>query len=124
MRLVPLKLLLTGVLLVTASAPGFAQNPDKKKSGVELFRTNCALCHRRPQAVGTSMGSWALTGFLTVHYTTSRATAAIIAGYLNSLKKDEKRPPRRRRPQGPKRSELGEPAPGGDGVAVLARPAG
>ena len=119
MRSAPLKLLLAGALLATVAAPGFGQdNLDRDKSGAELFRTNCAICHRNPQAVGTSMGSWALRGFLAVHYTTSRATAARIADYLSSLKKDEKRPPRRRRPQGPKRSELGEP---GDGVAVLAR---
>src|ERR1700690_599893 len=72
-----------GVVGSLAAAGADAQeNLDSGKSGGQLSASNCALCHKSPQALSKSGG---LSGFLREHYTSSRESAAIIATYLESL---------------------------------------
>jgi hypothetical protein len=116
--------MLTVVALAFATPALAIDDFDKGRSGAELFRTNCALCHKSPQSVGKSMGSFALTGFLTVHYTSSRAVAGRIADFLNALHGNDRRRPQPDRSPRRKRSETRAPAPGSHQAAApgLARP--
>ena len=66
-------------------------------SAQQLFKINCAPCHRSPRGLGAARGSWSLSGFLTEHYTTSRSAASALAGYLQAVNKDVPETPQRRR---------------------------
>lgn len=91
--------MLIGLMTTAGAGPGRAQdNLDEGKSAKELFRTNCAICHRSVRGLGRSMGSWTLSGFLTEHYTTGRSAANTLANYLIAVGKPEReaRPQRRR----------------------------
>jgi hypothetical protein len=74
-----------GLAFFAVSAGAFAQEDlEKGKSGAQIFATDCAICHKTPQAVlkGGAPGE----GFLRQHYTSSRETAAAVAAYLAGLK--------------------------------------
>jgi mono/diheme cytochrome c family protein len=86
-------------LALAAAAPAPAQdNRDKGRTAQQIFNTNCAICHRSPQGLGMALGSWTLPGFLTQHYTTSRATADVLARYLASVNRG--RESKAQRPRG------------------------
>ena len=59
-----------------------AQDLDAGKSPAQLFGKRCAACHRGPGGLGAGKDPRALAGFLAQHYTSSRATAATLSGYL------------------------------------------
>ena len=59
-----------------------AQDLDAGKSPAQLFSNSCAACHRGPQGLGAGRDPRAVAGFLAQHYTSSRASAAALAGYL------------------------------------------
>jgi mono/diheme cytochrome c family protein len=83
---------------MTVSAPAF-DNLDKGKTAPQLFKTNCAICHRSAQGLGAQLGGWSLPAFLAQHYTTSKAAADQLAAYLMSVNRAgarETRPQRRR----------------------------
>jgi mono/diheme cytochrome c family protein len=90
-----------GLCLAAALAPAAAQeNFDRGKTPQQMFNTDCGICHRNPGDLGKSMGSWRLSGFLTEHYTTSKAAASALARYLISARRDEPEPkakPQKRR---------------------------
>jgi hypothetical protein len=75
---------------------------NRGKSPAQLFASDCADCHRSPRALGRRDNANALAGFLRVHYTASRESAAAIASYLVSLGPEPRggtaRPPARSRP--------------------------
>ncbi len=66
-----------------------AQDLSAGKTPEQLFRLNCAMCHKSPQglaATGDKAGGlFGLQSFLAEHYTGSSQSAAAIAGYLKSV---------------------------------------
>ena len=55
------------------------------KTPEELFKLDCAICHKSPQGLSKAGGIFGLDGFLAQHYTASTQSAAAIAGYLKSV---------------------------------------
>ena len=99
-----LHLLLAGFMLVVASVPAPAlDNLSKGKSVQQRFNTDCAICHRSTRGLGASMGVRELSRFLAEHYTTSKAEAGALAGYLASLGSGKQ--PRPRRAKSPAKSK-------------------
>lgn len=66
------------------SAASAQEDFDKGKSGAQLFASDCAICHKTPQAVvkGGPPGE----GFLRQHYSSSWQSAAAVAAYLRGIK--------------------------------------
>jgi hypothetical protein len=78
-----------GLFAFALAAPAGAQeNLDSGKSGAQLFASDCAICHKRPQGLAKAGGLFGLSSFLREHYTASRESAAVIAGYLESFGKE------------------------------------
>jgi hypothetical protein len=96
---------LIGIFIGCGAAPAAAQPEDlsRGKTPAQLFASDCADCHRNPQGLAkTDVRS--LTGFLRVHYTSGRESAAALAEYLLSF---ASRPERPARPPAP---SAGKPA--------------
>jgi hypothetical protein len=77
-----------GLALMTlglAAPAGAQENLDLGKTGAQIFASDCALCHKSPQALNKSGNLFGLSGFLREHYTASRETADVVAKYLESL---------------------------------------
>jgi mono/diheme cytochrome c family protein len=92
------RLLGVGLVLAAALAPAAAQeNLDRGKTPQQMFNTDCGICHRSAKGLGTSMGSWQLSGFLAEHYTTSKAAASALTGYLLSTRRAEPEAKQQRR---------------------------
>ena len=70
--------------LCLAAGAGAQESLDRGKSPVQLFASDCALCHKSPQGLVKS-GGFGLENFLREHYTASRESASAIAGYLRSV---------------------------------------
>ena len=78
--------LATAGLAIGLMGPAVAQeNLDSGKTGAQIFASDCALCHKSPQALNKSGNLFGLSGFLREHYTASRETADVVAKYLESL---------------------------------------
>ena len=74
---------LIAIAAIAGATPAAAfDNLDKGKSAEQLFRTNCATCHKSVRGLATAKGSWTLSGFLEEHYTTSKTAADTLAAYL------------------------------------------
>ena len=73
------------VALVLASSANAQENLDQGKSAAQLFVSDCAICHKTPQAVAKAGGAFGMEGFLRQHYTASRESAAAIANYLKGF---------------------------------------
>ncbi|HEY1309752.1 MAG TPA: hypothetical protein VGF02_02295 [Pseudolabrys sp.] len=98
--------LATAVLALALAGPAVAQESlDAGKTGAQLFASDCALCHKSPQAVGKSGGLFGLSGFLRQHYTASKESADVIAKYLESL---PNAPASAKRPAAAKRTAKGD----------------
>lgn len=80
--------LAVGVLaLAFAGAAGAQENLDQGKSGAQLYASDCAICHKSPQKLGSAGGIFGLESFLREHYTASRESAAVIAAYLKAVER-------------------------------------
>ena len=74
------------VAMMVAGAASAQDNLDAGKSGAQLYQSNCAICHKSPQALNKSGGGlFGLDSFLREHYTSSRESAAAISAYLNTV---------------------------------------
>jgi len=106
-RRTSLRWVLIGLLAAAGAAPGLAfDNLSKGKSVQQRFNSGCAICHRSTRGLGASMGARTLAGFLAEHYTTSKAEAAALAGYLAAAGKGSREPrPRPRRAKSPAKSK-------------------
>ncbi len=82
-------LAVASLALCVASLAGAQENLDKNKTGVQLYASDCVVCHKSPQSVTTAPGIFGLEYFLRDHYTVSSESAATIAAYLNGLRKAE-----------------------------------
>lgn len=70
------------------NGPARAQEDlNRGKTPAQLFASDCAGCHRNARGLA-KRDRGALVGFLRVHYTASRESAATIAAYLISLGPD------------------------------------
>jgi len=78
-------LIAAGLTVISLSSAASAQEDlEKGKSGAQIFATDCAICHKTPQAAvkGGAPGE----GFLRQHYTSSQQSAAAVAAYLRTIK--------------------------------------
>lgn len=87
---------------------------NRGKTAAQLFASDCAGCHRNPRGLAKS-DARSLAGFLRVHYTASRESAAAIAEYLVSVQADPRagspRPaPSAAKPAAPAQSQGPAPA--------------
>ena len=77
-----------GALVVLAGTAASAQeNLEQGKSGAQLFATDCAICHKSPQALVKD--GYPTEGFLRVHYASSREMAAAVSAYLRGIARPE-----------------------------------
>jgi hypothetical protein len=74
-----------GFAVVCASAAATAQDLTAGKTPEQLFRSDCAECHRSPSSVAGNRDVHALAGFLREHYTTKSETAGALAAYVSSF---------------------------------------
>ncbi|MDO9413760.1 MAG: hypothetical protein Q7T81_14415 [Pseudolabrys sp.] len=87
--------------LMWAIPAGAQENFYANKTPVQIFATDCAMCHKTPQSLAKAGGplGLGLEGFLRSHYTASRESAALMARYLQSM--DAPAPAADRRRGGP-----------------------
>lgn len=86
------------IAALVVTLPACAQeNLDLGKSPVQLFASDCAICHKSPQGLAKSGGLFGLESFLKQHYTASRETAAAIASYLRAVESGPQAPDKRTR---------------------------
>lgn len=125
--------------LAAGAAPALAQeNLDAGKSAAQLFSSDCAICHKSPQGLAKGGGLLGLSSFLREHYTASRETAALLAGYLKQVDTGapaaKQAPVRRAKASKPKteedrkkaeeaREKAGEPKPAHRPADTAAKPA-
>src|SRR5215467_8797622 len=74
-----------GVATACASATAPAQDLTAGKTPAQLFRSDCAECHRSPSAVAGSRDVRVLADFLREHYTTRSETAGALAAYVSGF---------------------------------------
>lgn len=98
--------LAAGILAIGWGSAAWAQdNLDRGKSGAQLYASDCAICHKSVQGLSRAGGLFGLESFLRQHYTASRESAAVIAGYLKDV--DRGPPPAAARGRTPKRTAKG-----------------
>lgn len=79
-------LVLIGLALAFAIGPAAAQdNFDAGKKPAQLFASDCGGCHKSPAGLSKAPSLFGLESFLREHYTASRQSAAMIAGYLQAI---------------------------------------
>jgi hypothetical protein len=74
-----------GFATAFASASALAQDLTAGKTPAQLFRSDCAECHRSPSGIARTRDVRALADFLREHYTTKSETAGALAAYVSSL---------------------------------------
>lgn len=74
-----------GFAMAGASAAATAQDLTAGKTPAQLFRSDCAECHRSPNSVAGTRDTRALATFLREHYTTKPETAGALAAYVSSF---------------------------------------
>jgi hypothetical protein len=99
----------------SSSVSALAQEDlNRGKTPAQLFASDCADCHRNARALSKRDNANTLAGFLRVHYTASRESAAALANYLVSLGPDPRgaaaRPAARAKPAGAREQSKSTPA--------------
>jgi hypothetical protein len=74
-----------GFAAACACVPALAQDLTAGKTPAQLFRSDCAECHRSPSAVASNRDVGTLTDFLREHYTTKPETAGALAAYVSGF---------------------------------------
>ncbi len=74
-----------GLATAFASASAPAQDLTAGKTPAQLFRSDCAECHRSPSGLAKTHDARALADFLREHYTTKSETAGALAAYVSSF---------------------------------------
>jgi hypothetical protein len=99
-----------GIFLLFYGGVAQAQeNLDQGKTAAQLYASDCAICHKRPDGLSKAGGFFGLQSFLREHYTASRESAAAIAAYLRTI--DRGPPPAKpRRKARPRHKEPSKPA--------------
>jgi hypothetical protein len=73
------------IVLLAALAPAMAHaqtNIDQGKTPVQIFASDCAVCHKAAHGLANGRNRLTLTRFLSEHYTASREQAAALAAYV------------------------------------------
>jgi hypothetical protein len=108
-----------GLAAALAAAGAHAQgtsgeNYSAGKTAAQLFTSDCtgSGCHSGPQGLVKGRSSGDLTGYLRAHYTNSRQSAALLAGYLLGVGGEARsaRTEKPQRPEPPERVERTERA--------------
>jgi hypothetical protein len=74
-----------GFVTAFASAPAPAQDLTAGKTPAQLFRSDCAECHRSPNGLARNHDVRGLADFLREHYTTKSETAGALAAYVSGF---------------------------------------
>ena len=74
-----------GFATAFASASAPAQDLAAGKTPAQLFRSDCAECHRSPSGIARTRDVRALADFLREHYTTKSETAGALAAYVSGF---------------------------------------
>jgi mono/diheme cytochrome c family protein len=86
--------------MILTGAARAQENLDAEKTGPQLFASDCQACHQRPQGLSKAGGIFGLKHFLSLHYTASERSAAVLADYLKSVDRnagtEPERSPRKR----------------------------
>jgi hypothetical protein len=77
-----------GFATAFASASAPAQDLTAGKTPAQLFRSDCAECHRSPSGIARTRDVRALADFLREHYTTKSETAGALAAYVSGFAED------------------------------------
>lgn len=64
---------------------------------MQLFASDCAICHKSPAGLAKAGGIFGVERFLREHYTSNRQSAAAIARYLESVGEPPAARPARRK---------------------------
>jgi hypothetical protein len=80
-----ISIIVLGFAMAGASAAATAQDLTAGKTPEQLFRSDCAECHRSPSSVAGNRDVHALASFLREHYTTKSETAGALAAYVSSV---------------------------------------
>jgi hypothetical protein len=104
-------LILTGIVLGLGTGGAVAQdNRDAGKKPSELFANDCSGCHKSPAGLSKGSGMFGLESFLREHYTASKQSAALIAGYLRSVDAEQQAAPAAKRRAAPSKPKSDKPA--------------
>jgi hypothetical protein len=57
---------------------------NEGKSAQQMFASDCAVCHQKPNGLAKGRSAGQLAGFLRQHYTTGTQQAGMLAAYLTS----------------------------------------
>jgi hypothetical protein len=71
--------------LLFAGAARAQENLDMGKTPVELYASDCAICHKSPRGLSKGGGIFGLEAYLRQHYTASARSAHAIASYLQAV---------------------------------------
>lgn len=83
-----MRIFAAAALLAALSAGAAAQeNLERGKSAAQLFASDCAVCHKSPQALVKE--GYPTEAFLRVHYTSSHEMAAALFTYLRDIARAE-----------------------------------
>jgi hypothetical protein len=74
-----------GFATAFASASAPAQDLTAGKTPAQLFRSDCAECHRSPGGLARTRDVRSLAEFLRQHYTTKSETASALAAYVSGF---------------------------------------
>jgi len=74
-----------GFATIFASASAPAQDLTAGKTPAQLFRSDCAECHRSPSGLARTRDVRTLAEFLGKHYTTKSETAGALAAYVSAF---------------------------------------
>jgi hypothetical protein len=89
-------------MVLIGGRAGAQENLDAGKKPAQLFANDCSACHKSPAGLSKAPGLFGLENFLREHYTASRQSAALIAGYLRSVDAEQAAAPSKRRKAEPK----------------------
>jgi hypothetical protein len=106
-----ISIFVVGFATACASAAAPAQDLTAGKTPAQLFRSDCAECHRSPSGLARTRDVRALANFLREHYTSKSETAGELAAYVSSFAVTG--PAVRNRGTGVAAPANGEPAPAG-----------
>jgi len=74
-----------GFATAFASTSAPAQDLTAGKTPAQLFRSDCAECHRSPSGIARTRDVRAIADFLREHYTSKSETAGALAAYVSSF---------------------------------------
>lgn len=84
---------------------------NEGKTPAQMFASDCAVCHQRPNGLAKGRSAGQLSSFLRQHYTTGTQQAGLLAAYLTSSGMDRGAPARATGRDAPERPAARERTP-------------